>query len=536
VLAESLAAVGGRGSRGDANRVVAHLATQLPGWGDLELARRGRAVAGDLIDDMASGRRDELAAGALPFAGSAAFAGAFLAALGPVWMGDLIRALGEGDFAPTSALARLVASAFGAAGRGGSTGAAAEVLNAQYTSSDDPAGLDDYAVLGMGTVLAASRALGTRGMDVSTVAGWGRQIALRERLLGAAAVDRVNPLGDGAPPVDALAVVVTILGDGTEPAAAAAFLAGPSVWSVLLSRSWEDCGTSLRGLVASAGSVEGDVGEAVVREGLQSLGARLEDGDAHDWPVDRGAANAVSPALADALAVHIPVAGEALMSGADGDLPSEDGALLRGLGYVTLDRTSAGVVEGALGQWVAAQPVPVWVSGPPPLLPAVVVPNAYLAVQEYGRQLAHALSEIDLQEEAQDRAFLWNMTVRLATDLTPGPWGTAAGIIADYVAMELDLDGTWDSSGFHGPEFAPDVPTPEEMAALTPEDWTTVDRMARMAQSAFAGVQQVVGTPESPESSATHWWGPLLDALKPGPSDLIEPLGRRQIPDVSPVR
>jgi hypothetical protein len=102
--------------------------------------------------------------------------------------------------------------------------------------------------------------------------------------------------------------------------------------------------------------------------------------------------------------------------------------------------------------------------------------------------------------------------------------------------MELDLDGTWDSSGFHGPEFAPDVPTPEEMAALTPEDWTTVDRMARMAQSAFAGVQQVVGTPESPESSATHWWGPLLDALKPGPSDLIEPLGRRQIPDVSPVR
>ena len=48
VLADSCAVVGGRGRPGDASRVVAYLAAQLPGWGDLELARRGRAPAGRL--------------------------------------------------------------------------------------------------------------------------------------------------------------------------------------------------------------------------------------------------------------------------------------------------------------------------------------------------------------------------------------------------------------------------------------------------------------------------------------------------------
>ena len=128
--------VGGRGSPGDAHRVVAYLAAQLPGWGDLELARRGKAIAEDLINGAVVG-----AAGgschvdALPVAGSAAFAEAFLAALGPVWMGDLLRALGDGDFGPESSLARLVASALGAAAGGGGTGPAADVLAAEHMSA-----------------------------------------------------------------------------------------------------------------------------------------------------------------------------------------------------------------------------------------------------------------------------------------------------------------------------------------------------------------------------------------------------------------
>ena len=81
VLAESCAVVGGRGAPGDANRVVAYLAAQLPGWGDLELARRGRALAASLDRGLA-GREVGGRGGGRSFAGRAAFASAFLAALG----------------------------------------------------------------------------------------------------------------------------------------------------------------------------------------------------------------------------------------------------------------------------------------------------------------------------------------------------------------------------------------------------------------------------------------------------------------------
>ena len=536
VLTDSCAVVGGRGSRGDADRVVAFLAAQLPGWGDLELARRGRALADDLLSSLSPGERDERARLALPLADSAAFADALLGALGAGWMRDVLQTLGGGDFGPTSALPQLVASVLGTSARGGGTGPVAEVVAAEYTSADDQSGLDDLAVLGMGVVLSASLALGSRGLDPHTVAAWGRQIALREHVLGAASTDRVNPLGDDAEPVDALAAVVAILGSGNAPTAAAGFLNGPSVWSVLLARPWADCGTSLQGLVASAGAVDGPEGEAVVRGGLEALGARLEDGNADDWPVNRAAANAVSPALAQGLAAHASLVGGLLVSGVGGGLPAADGSLLRGLGYVTLDRDAAGVIEGALAQWVSVQPVPTWVSGPPPSLPAVVVPNAYLAVQDYGQRLAYALSELDAKREADDRAFLWNMTFGWAAELAPGPWGKAAALVEGYVAMWLDLDGTWDSAGDQGLRFAPDAPTAADMADLTPDEWTAVDRMARMAQGSFEGVQQALGRPLPPMSPETHWWGPILDMVMPGPGDLLEqvagtrPGGRIHLP------
>jgi hypothetical protein len=536
VLADSCAVIGGRGTPGDANLVVAYLAAQLPGWGDLELARRGRAMARDLIDNRSPERRDELSRDVLPFAGSAAFAGAFLGALGPMWMRDTLQDLGSGAFGPTSELAQLMACSLGAAVRGGATGPVAEVLATRYVPEWDQDTRHDLAVLGMGTVLAANASLGTRGLDSRTVAEWGRQIAAREGAMGAGALARVNPMYLDFVPVDPLPFVVTVLADGSDPASAAAFLNGNSVWEVVLSRQWEDDETSLQALVASAGALEGPEGEAVVRGGLEALGARLEDGDAHDWPVNRTAANAVSPALAEGLAAHIPLAGEVLMSGVDGDLPGADSALLRGLGYVTLDRTAAGVVERALGEWVAVQPVPVWTSGPPPLLPAVVVPNAYLAVQDYGQQLAYTLSEIDLQQEAADRAFLWDMTIGLVADLAPGPWGVAAGLLADYVAMGLDLDGTWDSPGDHGLQFAPSLPTAGDLAALTPEEWTVVDRMARMAQGSFEGTQAALGQLTAPVSKEVHWWDPVLSAVTPEPADLVGVLpGHRPHPH-SPIR
>ncbi|TFV88318.1 hypothetical protein [Blastococcus sp. CT_GayMR16] len=523
VLDDAWAAVGGRRAPGDANRVVAYLAAQLPGWGDLELARRGRALADGFGQFINPEDREDLARDALAFAGSVSFAGALLAGLGPVGTRDALEHLGGGDYGPQSALARVVALALGAAARNDGTGPVAEVLAAEYTSADDPAGLDDLGVLGMGTVLAASLALGPRGLDPQTVAAWGRQIALRERVLGAASVDRINPLSDVAAPVDALVAVVAILGEGTDPAAGAAFLNRPWVWGVLLARTWEDCGTSLQALVASAGAVEGPAGEAVVRGGLEALGAPggREGGRLAGRPgcgergVDRAGRRT---------AVHVSLAGEVLMSGVDGSLPAADAALLRGLGYVTLDRSASAVVEEALQGWVTAQPVDISGGSSLPQLPAVVVPNAYLAVQNYGQELAYTLHGLEEQREAQDRAFLWTMTVDLAVSLAPGSAGVVLGLLADYAAMGLGYDGTWDNGGFHGLTFEPTA----EIAALTPDEGLAVLGIAEQARDSFERTAGVLGHPAPPTSPQSHWYDPILDAVAPGPADRIEQMEERR--------
>ena len=169
------------------------------------------------------------------------------------------------------------------------------------------------------------------------------------------------------------------------------------------------------------------------------------------------------------------------------------------------------------------------------MLPSVVAPNAYLAVQDYGQRLGFALGEIALKQEADDRAFLWNCTVGLVADLAPGPWGTAAGVVEGYVAQWLHVDGTWETGGDHGLTFGPNTPNSADLAALTPEEWTVADRVARMAQSSFDGTEQVLGHALPPISAQTHWWGPLLAAVVPGPADLPGLAGRRH-PAVSPIR
>jgi hypothetical protein len=317
-------------------------------------------------------------------------------------------------------------------------------------------------------------------------------------------------------------VVVSILAGGRDPASAAAFLGVPGVWDVLLSRTWEDRGVALGQMIRTAAEVPDAGGDAIVRRGLESLASGLDDGHVDDWLIPRATADAVSPALADALALHVSVAAAALAGGGEGGLAPADGAMLRGLGLLTVDRESAAVVEAALLRWVTAQPVPVWVSGPPPAFPAIVVPNAYLAVQDYGQKLNYGLNEAASERAAEDRAFFWNITVGLATGLVPGPWGLAAGVVEGYAAMWLGFDGTWDPGTDHGLSFGPAVPDRQALTDLSAEDWSYVNVMADMAENAFAGVTQALGPVHVDVPPATHWWDPIQGMVSVGPGDAVD--------------
>jgi hypothetical protein len=287
-------------------------------------------------------------------------------------------------------------------------------------------------------------------------------------------------------------------------------------------------------LVRTAAEVPGAGGDVAVRGGLEALGARLEDGDAHDWPVDRAVAAALSPALADALAAHVSIAADALAGSSDGELASSAGAMLRGLGFITLDRAAAAVVESALGRWVAVQPVPDWTNGPPPAFPVIVIPNAYLAVQQYGQNLGHALDEIDLERQAENRAFLWNMTIGLAAQLAPGLWGRAAGVVVDYVAMWLDMDGTWEAGPDGELTFQPGVPTPPDVEALSADEYAHLNTLVDLAKQSFGGTAHALGLVDVPSSAAKNWWAPLQGAVTVGPGDLLDAVthGRGHVPSI----
>jgi hypothetical protein len=160
--------------------------------------------------------------------------------------------------------------------------------------------------------------------------------------------------------------------------------------------------------------------------------------------------------------------------------------------------------------------------GPPPAFPAIVVPNAYLAVQQYGQHLDRALHEIDLERQAADRAFLWNATAGLAAQLAPGPWGSVAGVVADYVAMWADMDGTWEAGPDHSLTFHADVPAPEALQSLSPDEFDRVNTLADQAKASFMRTASSLGVVDVPVSAAKNWWAPIESAATIGPGDALD--------------
>lgn len=518
VLADCCAVVGGRAAPGDAERVVAHLAARLPGWGDGELAAHGRALARALMTgSVGSGALEVAAERAVVLATAPAFAAALLTELGVEGLEVLLTALGSDSFGGSSAVARVMAAALGGAVPGeGGRGEVDAVLTATYVGPGDQSGPSDVVAAGMAAVLIAA-VPGTRGgVRLETVVEWGRQLLRRERSQGVFAGAGAVPHDWDARTLDPAGLAVDILAAGGNSAPAAALLADRGMWEVLLARWWGDGGGALGELVVLAGADAGGHGRAAMRAGLEALGEGLADGgNPQDRTVDRQTAAAVTRPLAAGLALHATVVPELLGAAVEGEPVDRNGDGLRGLGYLTIDRTAAGIVERALHDRTAVQGVLDDTVPASAALPAVVLPSGYLAVQEYGQRLAQTLLAYELQREAAIKALVWKFTPLHLLTYVPGPIGVGAGVVEPFVARLLGTDGSWEIGPDHGLVFDREDAVRAALAhALAGSPDPAIADVAREARTAFDRVTAALGELDAPRAPETHWWDPVIEAAE----------------------
>ena len=516
-LADSCSSVGGTGRRGDSGLVVAHLAAELPGWGDRELIRRGAQLADAMSGLLPPAERESLARGAVPYAGSAAFARAFLAGVGEHGVREMLVLFGDGDLGPDSASARMLALALGAAASTGAGGGPVDaVLTATYIDPDESGSFPDLVALGMGTVLRAGGAAGPRA---ATVVTWARQVLARERsqadgLIAARAIDRAYPLHESASAGDPMELLLERLVGEDDPGFAADLLRDRQAWDVLLSRSWDGDPAPLRQLVAHAATADGAAGNTAVGAALEALGAGLADGDPADWTVDPGTVAALAPTLGAAVARHVGVAVDALSHGVDGRLGEVDGDVLRGLGYLTLDEEATRAMDEALHRWALIQPVALAGTNPSSPLPAVAVPAAFVATREYGQRLAYALHGFEQQQAAERRSGVWDATIGLASNFVRRAGvGIGVGVVVDYAAIWLDFDGTWENGRDEGRVFDETDAVDAALDDRGAGDPRNLDALAAQARAAYTSTLQGLGLPKPPESPQTDWGAPLRKAV-----------------------
>ncbi len=508
-LVDACAAVGIRGRSGDANTVVAYLAAELPGWGDLELARRGRALAGRLTQGTPE-ERTALAAAAAPFVGLGAFANALLAGLGVEGVTYLADFLECNALGPDSSVARLLAAALGAAVPSGRPNdPVADVLDGEYVRTGDRNGSSDRVAAGLATVLAAGSSLPSGGVATRTVGEWSRQLLLREH-------EQHQPVGrrsvPGAPEVaDPAALAIGILADRADPAVSADLLGDPDVWQALMRRAWGDGGTALAGVITQAGLEPGAPGDRALRTGLSTVGAGLVADDPADWAVNRDTLAGVAPALGDAVAAHVDVAVEALRVGVDAHPGARQVDIMVGIGYVTLDRDAAAAIERALTGWAQVDPGALDGTTPQAPLPAVGVLSAYVAVRQYAQRSDHALDALEDRETAENKEWLWQHSVHLLPELVPGYWGILAGLAEGYAAIGFDMDGTWDDRPDRGLVFDATDAAVLALATVAPREETAVRAVVDQAVVAFDRTAAVLGERRAPVSPATDWWEPVED-------------------------
>ena len=517
VMADACRIVGGTGRVDGTGNAVAHLAAQLPGWGDRELLRRG----GDLARALAGGpvhprEMNALSRDAVAVASTAAFARGLFTDLGVDGVRTLIAALGYGALGPSSPVARVLAAAFRAAvpdGRGRDP--VQEVLTAVYVAPDDRSGDSDALAIGLAGLLLAGGAQGANAVQPATAATWARQLLERERSQGVPAGAGRVPVGWDPRALDPAQLALDVVAAAGQSAPAADLLADRAVWDVALVRLWRDGGEALRTVVALAGAEPGPAGYGAVRSGLEALGAGLsEKGDPADWTVRAENAAMLAPSLGGAVADQLGVATHLLQSAVAGGLSGTADDAVRGLGYLTLDRAAAEAIESALLDRIRVQPLPDVHGAPGSLLPAVQVAGAFFAVQEYGQRLAHAIQAFEAKAAAEGAETAWNRTVGLAAEFVKGPAGPLAGLAEGYLAIWVGADGTFRNEPDRGLRFDRESAAGLLRAELGDGHVAAGAGLGAVASQAYDRAAASLGSPEAPISPAPDYLEPLWDAAE----------------------
>jgi hypothetical protein len=412
-------------------------------------------------------------------------------------------------------VARLLASAFGAAVPSGRDCRRVEdVLGATYARADDRLWNSDVAAAGMAAALASGGVPGGRGPGPVVAAGWARQLLLREHATGINAGTGAASPGSDPAVADPVAVAIGVLADSRDAVTSAALLAHPDIWQALLSRFWGDGTAALGRVVGAAASVDGAAGAEAVRTGVEVIGGGLFEGDPDGWAVSRRTVAAVSPALGGALADQVGVAVEALAVGVDGRM-GERQAVLRGLSLVSLDRDAAEAIGRSLFEWSGEAPPCLAGTGSPGPSPAVAIPAAFVAVQEYGQRLTHALDAFEKRRHAENVQTLWDGSVgpavAVGTEFARGPVGAGVSLAEDYLAILIGADGTWDNGTDHGTRFTADDAAEAVLARWEPHGAVDAEALARQAREAFDRTATAMGEPRPPTSPDSDYWAPVKD-------------------------
>jgi hypothetical protein len=505
VLSGSAAVVSGT-PRYDSDAAVLRLAALLPAWGEPQLAGLGREMA---LRFYAAGpeERDAVAAEGLDLAGRPAYAAAFLAALGPEKVPDLLAAIWSG-----------------AESRGESALLLGAALSALDRDTDGPpwlatllddardAGTAALVTGGLAAVLARARVDGLAGPPPALAADWARSMIAEERATGWPPSTGSRPADADPATSDPLALVVEALVE-QHAAVEAARIMTADAWRVVLTHSWNDGGTLRDGLVATVADAPNEAARPALRNALVALGTGLERGNPATWPFEASVVKTALPGLSAALVRHLDVLTAPLGGSAAGSLDIVSAGALRGLGVLAeLGGCAAETIEAALA---TPRPAALGTSDGGIRLVAVSVPAAFVAVRQYGARMGHAMDQQDRKDEAEGRSFVWDWTIGIPFRLLAfAPVaGRVAGALEVVVRGAVRMDGTFENTPDTHHHYSAGEAVDSRPAPSGPRDRMGEAAAREAATLAFARTIGILGEPQVPRAPDEPLLGEVAKAL-----------------------